>query len=59
MVKQIKKPRKIVEQDITEEQFFDVLKKVCRPVKPIESDSKRLQTSVSDRYGDYNEKNTR
>jgi len=40
------RPRKVVKQDITKEQFLTVLDKVCQPIRKdsIESDSEKSET---------------
>jgi hypothetical protein len=53
-----KRPRKIVNQDITRDEFMNILKKVCRPIEPIVSDLTHLQTSQSGQPDGYNEMNT-
>lgn len=53
------RPRKIVRQDITKDQFLAILGRACRPIeKPAESDSSRLETSESHCSGNYSERNT-
>lgn len=54
-----KRPRKIVKQDITEDQFMNVLEQVCQPVQgESKSDSIEGQSSAIHQSDDCNGKHT-